>query len=352
MVLALAGAVLGAVLVRIPSLQDAVVRRTAARILGKSQAALFQDDALRALVCGSSAPLADRKRASACVAVFAAGRFYVVDTGPGIWKNFALWRVPGDRIGAVLYTHFHSDHIAELGELNLQTWAAGRPGPVRVYGPRGVERLVAGFSEAYALDREYRTAHHGTEVMNPARGLMEAKRFEVVESEEKGTVVLEEDGLVVRAFLVNHEPIEPAVGYRFEYRGRSVVISGDTAPSASLTAASRGADVLLHEAQANFMIGIMSEEAGAAGLRPYEKILADIPTYHTTPVDAAKIANDAGVELLVLYHLNPPPPNRLVERIFMRGVSDVRRDGVVLSRDGTLVTLPGGSDAVEVGAIR
>ena len=137
---------------------------------GKSQAALFTDDALRAVVCGSNAPLPDLKRAGACVAVFAGGRFYVVDTGLGSWENLAVWRVPGAKIGAVFYTHFHSDHIPELGEFNLQTWAAGRPEPLRVFGPRGVERLVGGFSEAYALDRQYRHAHHGTEVMNPERG--------------------------------------------------------------------------------------------------------------------------------------------------------------------------------------
>jgi ribonuclease Z len=345
-------AIIGAVLSGIPSVQDRLVRRMAARIFTKSQAELFSEDALRAVVCGSSSPFPDQNRAGACVAVFAGGRFYVVDTGLGAWENFALWRIPGDRVGAIFYTHFHSDHIAELGEFNLQTWAAGRPGPLRVFGPSGVERLVSGYSEAYALDSAYRTAHHGPVVMNPERGRMEAKPFEVVPGEASGTVVLEENGLVVRAFLVDHAPIKPAVGYRFDYKGRSVVVSGDTVPAKSLVAASRGADVLFHEAQANFLVSIIGQEAAAAGATPYAKILGDIPSYHTTPVDAAKIANEAGVKLLVLYHLTPPPPNRIVERIFMRGVSDVRRDGVVLSRDGFLVTLHEGSEDVEVDRVR
>jgi ribonuclease Z len=188
--------------------------------------------------------------------------------------------------------------------------------------------------------------------MNPERGRMEAKAFEVVAGDDAGMVVLEENGLVVRAFSVEHAPVVPAVGYRFDYKGRSVVVSGDTAPAASLVAASRGADVLFHEAQANHLVAIMSEEAAAAGLKPYAKILSDIPSYHTAPVDAAKAANDAGVKLLVLYHLTPPPPNRVVEQIFMRGVSDVRNDGVALSRDGFLVTLPAGSSEVEVGRVK
>lgn len=328
---------------RVAPLQDAIVRHMARGILRTSHDQLFAEDALRVVACGTSSPLADPNRAGPCVAVFAGGRFYVVDTGLGAWKNFALWRIPGDRIGAIFYTHFHSDHIAELGEFNLQTWGAGRPGPLRVYGPRGVERLVGGFAEAYALDRDYRTAHHGPEVMNPARGQMEAKPFDVSESDPTGTIVLEENGLVVRAFNVDHAPIKPAVGYRLEYKGRSVVVSGDSVPSASIVAASRGADVLFHEAQANFLVSIIQEEAVAAGSKQYSRILGDIPSYHTSPVDAAKVANDAGVQLLVLYHLTPPPPNPIVERIFVRGVSDVRPSGVVMSRDGLLLTLPASS---------
>src|SRR6185369_2133295 len=107
-------------------------------------------------------------------AVFAAGRFWVVDTGPGSWNRLALERVDGKRIGAILLTHFHSDHIGDLGEFNLQTWGAGRPDPLRVFGPPGVERVVTGFQEAYALDTEYRIAHHGADFLSPKINRMQA----------------------------------------------------------------------------------------------------------------------------------------------------------------------------------
>jgi ribonuclease Z len=332
-------------------LQDAIVHRMAKKIFTSQQTALFDEDALRAVACGTASPVSDHDRASACVAVFAGGKFYVVDTGMGSWKNLALWRVPGDRVGGIFYTHFHSDHIAELGEFNLQTWGAGRPGPLRVYGPTGVDRLVAGFSEAYALDRDYRTAHHGNEVMNPAKGMMEAKPFEVDEKNPAGTVILEENGLVVHAFLVDHAPIKPAVGYRFDYKGRSIAVSGDTVPSKTLVAATKGVDVLFHEAQANHLVKIIQDEATAAGSKQYSRILGDIPDYHTSPVDAANIANDAGVGLLVLYHLTPPPTNPVVERIFLRGVADVRPNGTAIARDGFLVTLPAGSKEIDTGRV-
>jgi ribonuclease Z len=341
------GFAFGAAITRFEPLQDMVMKRFAANIVAKNQDALFADDALRAVVCGSASPMPDPKRASACIAVFAGGHFYVVDTGTNSWENFATWRVAPQKVGAIFYSHFHSDHITDLGEFNMQTWVAGRPGPLRVFGAPGVERLVGGFQEAYAQDRSYRTAHHGEEFVNPAKGMMEAKTFEMPAAGGPGTVILEENGLVVRAFAVDHAPIHPAVGYRFDYKGRSVVVSGDTVKSTSLVEASKDVDVLFHEAQANFAVEVARDANAAAGFLQYAKLLGDIPDYHTSPVEAAEVANAAGADLLVLYHLTPPPPNPIAERIFMRGVSDVRRDGVMLSRDGLLVTLPAGSDAIE-----
>jgi ribonuclease Z len=111
---------------------------------------------------------------------------------------------------------------------------------------------------------------------------------------------------------------------------------------------SRGADVLVHEAQANALVRIMEGAAREAGESRIAKILSDIPSYHTDPADAARAAVAAGVRLLVLTHFTPPPDNRLVARIFRRDIGAVPPRGVVLAEDGTLIVLPTGSDAVEV----
>ncbi|NGY03825.1 MBL fold metallo-hydrolase [Solimonas terrae] len=345
--------IVAAVAVNVPAVQDRLIGRVIRTNIDNHArvAQLFADDALRLLVCGSSSPLPSPDRARPCLAVIAGGRFYVVDTGSGSWNTMALLRMPGERIGAVFFTHYHSDHIGDLGELNMQTWVAGRPMPLPVYGPAGVESVVAGFQQAYALDAGYRTAHHGADFLPPALGMMQAHVLTVPDDGTPATA-FEDGALKVSVFAVDHAPIHPAVGYRFDYKGRSLVISGDTVKTQSVIDAARGADLLAHEAQNNDLVKRMHDAAELLGRTRYAKIFHDIPSYHTTPVEAAEVANAAGVPLLLMYHLTPPPPNRIAERVFLRGVSKIRDHGVVLARDGMLIELPLAGGEARVSELR
>jgi ribonuclease Z len=338
-----------------PRIEQALFDRAAAAMATSTDDTLLADDALRVAVCGSSAPLPSTDRAKACVAVFAGGRFYVVDAGPESVENLVLWNVPLSAIGGVLLTHFHSDHIGDLGELNLQTWAGGRSAPLPVYGGPGVEQVVDGFNGAYTLDQGYRTTHHGEAVMPSAAWPMVAHRVELdgepTPRLDRTGLVLDDGQLRITAIEVDHAPIAPAYAYRFDYRGRSVVVSGDLKDHAPLAVAARGADVLVSEAIATTLTRSLGNAARDAGRDNTAAIMHDIEDYHIGPEQAARIANEAGVELLVYYHLLPAPDGLLMRRLFSRGIDAVRKGRWTIADDGSLYTLPFGSDLVRVGRV-
>jgi ribonuclease Z len=319
-------------------------RHAATERAGGSDVQLAKPGELSVLLCGTNAPLPDPNRAGGCALIAAGDDLYVVDTGMGSVRNLMTWHVPLEKIKGVFFTHFHSDHIGDLGELRLQTWVAGRRALLKVYGGPGVEDVVDGFNRAYSHDADYRTAHHG-EKMLPRE---DVDLVPVIIPMNGATAqALTENGLKVTAIRVDHGPVKPAYGYRFDYNGRSVTISGDTAPYHPLAVAARGSDVLVHEAQSNVMVGILGEVLAKANRPRPAKIMHDIQNYHTTPVQAAQIANEAQAKLLVFTHINPPLPTSFAEHAFVDGVSGVRRDGWLLGRDGTLIRLPGHSDTIE-----
>ncbi|MCP5066549.1 MAG: MBL fold metallo-hydrolase [bacterium] len=306
---------------------------------------LLEDDALSVFLCGTGSPLADPDSAAACTMVLAGGKIYVVDVGPGSQEVAQLAGMPVAALGGVFLTHFHSDHIGELGEWAMQSWVAGRAGPLHVYGPEGVERVVGGFREAYRLDDEYRITHHGIE--NLPRTATEWIAHKVPYTTGPGTQILDAGGLVVTAFAVDHKPVEPAVGYRFEYKGRSVVISGDTDQSNNLEANAKGADLLIHEVLVKSLIGQVSDAIGEAGRPRLQKLSGDILDYHTSPAEAADSANKAGVDTLVFTHLVPPVPGPVRNWLFMRDV-DAGDVDVMLGEDGMRFRLPPGTEAIEI----
>src|SRR5262245_9256326 len=290
-VLAVTGA--AAALLR-SGVQQQIFDHAAQDMTARVNAAPLADDAMRVAVCGSSAPLPSSDRAKACVAVFAGGKFWVVDSGPESVENLVLWGIPLSRIGGVLLTHFHSDHIGDLGELQLQTWAGGRTAPLDVYGGPGVESVVAGFNEAYRLDQGYRTGHHGEKVM-PSKAWGMVARTVTLEgpptpAKDRTAVVYDDGSLRITAIEVDHAPIEPSYAYRFDYKGRSAVVTGDLKYHRPLVKSAANADLLVSEAISRSMTRSLETAANKVQRDRTAAIMHDVQDYHISPEEAATIA--------------------------------------------------------------
>ena len=327
---------------------EALFTRVAGAQVGRDNT-LTLGDGLHVAICGAGSPMPDPTRAGPCVAVLAGDYYLIVDAGAGSSRNLQRMGLPPGKIDAILLTHFHSDHIDGLGEMMLNRWVgATHTEPVPVIGPEGVEQVVAGFNQAYALDSRYRLDHHG-DTIAPLSGAGGRARTYALPPAAEGNevIVLDEGDLKVTAFRVDHAPIAPAVGYRFEYKGRTAVISGDTAAADSLVQASRGADLLLHEALDPDLVGILNGIGRSKGLRIVEAITHDILDYHASPEQAAEAARDAGVGMLVLYHIVPPLPLPVLYPAFLGDAPSIFDGPILVGEDGDLISLPAGSDAIE-----
>ena len=305
-------------------------------------------DSLKITLCGTSGPLPVHDRAKACVAVQAGGSMYLVDVGPESTENLQTWRMPLATAKAVFLTHLHSDHIGEVGEFNMQSWVAGRPAPLVLVGPPGTEKLATGFNLAYEPDHGFRRAHHehGEVKLPIAAGLLKAK---VVQPPKTTTVVWSEGALTVTAIRVAHEPVTNAYAYRFDYKGRSVVISGDTRKWPPLAEASKGADVLLHEAQNADMTRQMVAGLKTLGNARMASVMTDTLSYHTTPVEAADIARAAGVKALVLYHLTQSGLPFYNPEAFTKGMDAGGKLDWRLAKDGMTIDLPVSGSEIRFG---
>lgn len=304
---------------------------------------------LHLALCGTGSPLPDPSRAGPCNAVIADGKVFLVDTGEGTAANLARMGIPAGRVAAIFLTHFHSDHIDGLGSTLMQRWIGGaHTTPVPVHAPEGVETLLAGFHTAYSADNSYRTGHHGAAIAPPTGAGGQAVPFSIAAAAAPdGVVVYQADGLTVRAFTVDHGPVQPVVGYRFDYQGRSVVISGDTVKSAHLIANAQGADILIHDALQPRLLTLVTSGLEAHKAESLAQVTRDIVDYHATPEQAAETAQAADVRMLVLSHVVPPQPLRYGYAAFVGDAGRRFAGPVIVGEDGMLFSLPPESTTVE-----
>lgn len=306
-------------------------------------------DGLHVGLCGAGSPFPDELRSGPCTVVVAGRRMFVFDSGGGAARMLSRMRLNPGQIEALFFTHYHSDHIDGLGELMLQRWIQRTSRePLDVYGPVGLQPVLQGFQTAYTLDQGYRVAHHGTEAVPPEGFGGRAHVFELP-ADSGRRVVLSGPDLEIVAFTVEHAPISPAVGYRIRYKDRTVVLSGDTKKTASVARESQGVDLLVHEALSPVLLSILENGFSAAGRKNLSKIMHDVLNYHTSPEEAAEIAQGAGVRALVLNHIVPPLPSSGLHPAFLERAGQIYSGPLRIGADGDWYTLPAGSREVRMG---
>jgi ribonuclease BN (tRNA processing enzyme) len=245
---------------------------------------------------------------------------YLVDIGPGIVRRAQAAFEKGVKGLAVtnlrtaFITHLHSDHTVGYPDLIYTTWVNGRKGPLKVFGPAGVEDMTKHIMAAWQADIDVRTK--GLERRSTAGLTVDAQ-------DVKPGVVYQDDNVKVTAFQIKHGEWPQAFGYRFDTADRSIVISGDTSPSPGVIENCRQCDVLIHEAY----------------LEDYRP--ADVPNwtdyraaYHTTTTQLAEIANKAQPRLLIVYHRGVGPPDRRIpDEQYLTEIGKTYRGKVVIGRD-------------------
>ncbi|PLW68440.1 MBL fold metallo-hydrolase [Pseudohalioglobus lutimaris] len=296
-------------------------------------------DGLHLALCGAGGPLPAPNASGPCVAVVAGKQLFIVDAGTDGVRNLTRMGYQPGSIQGVFLTHFHSDHIDGLGEMATLRWASGdHREPLPVYGPERVEQVVEGLNMAYAQDATYRQKHHGDSVAPLSAAGMVARPFALPVMGALTTVYADQ-GLTVEALTVDHSPVEPAVGYRFHYKDRSLLITGDTVKLANIEKFARGVDLLVHEALAPNLVAMMHDAAVASGNDIMAKITEDIPDYHASPVDAAETARDAAVGHLLYYHIVPPLVIPGQKALFLNGAEEIFAD-YTIGEDGVSFSLP------------
>jgi len=198
-----------------------------------------RSDIMRVTMLGTGTPFPNAERFGSAILVEAAGKRLLFDCGRGAVIRLTQAGVSPSEVDGLFLTHLHSDHVVGIPDLWLSGWFLGRDRPLQVWGPSGTRSMAEHLLQAFAFD-----IHVGEAAPEP----LPAKGVEIDAKEvEQGNVY--DDGLVrVSAFVVDHGTVKPAFGYRVDYAGHSVVISGDTKFCQNLIDFARDADCLIHVA--------------------------------------------------------------------------------------------------------
>lgn len=263
-----------------------LVRITLFVMIAASANAQGQEITVTLLGTGSPPPVMNRFGPS--ILIEAGGQKFLFDAGRGCLQRLTQMKVNYRDVRGVFFTHLHSDHLVGFPDLWLTGWLNGRRDtPLQVWGPKGTEKMMSHFEQAFDYDIKIRLYDDRP----PPDGVV------IFAKDISEGVVYEKEGVKITAFDVDHGPTKPAFGYRIDYRGRSVVLSGDTGFSENLIRYAKGVDLLVHE--------VVSPESLARAEYPAERAKRII-AHHVTPEQAGEIFSRVKPKMAVYSHIVLP----------------------------------------------
>jgi ribonuclease BN (tRNA processing enzyme) len=243
----------------------------------------------------------------------------VIDCGNGVARQLVFADVPLPTLRHIFLTHQHSDHNADYGNLIWLAWAAGLSTRVDTWGPPPLAKMTKLFFEMNAYDIDTRIANEGRVPLVPLVHVHELR---------DGGPVMRDENVRVTATLVHHPPVVPAFAYRFDGADRSIVISGDTTRSDNLVKLATGAEVLVHA-----VLYVPAVDRLVARVPNATALKASIIAHQTSAEDAGRVAQEAGVKILVLSHLVPADDPEVTDQMWIDAARTHFRGSVIVGKD-------------------
>jgi ribonuclease Z len=245
---------------------------------------------IKVTLLGTGVPQPSIERFGPSTLIEAGSQYFLFDCGRGAAQRIWQQKIPLGKVNRLFLTHLHSDHTVGIPDLWLTGWISTafgqRKTPFQVWGPAGTAEMMQGLKMAYSWDIKVRSEENNKKdsgIMTITHIVKEGK-------------IYEEGGVTITAFFVDHADfIDSAFGFRLDYQGHSVVISGDTRYSENLIKYAKNVDVLIHE------VAISKYEVSQNSA-----LAKQILSYHTSPEQAGKVFSLAQPKLAVYSHIAMP----------------------------------------------
>ena len=243
-------------------------------------------------VLGSGTPNPNPERMGSAYLVLADDTPYLFDFGSGVVRRVAAlsseWggnfsKLNVTQLEYAFLSHIHSDHTLGLADLIITPWIMGRDKPLKIFGPEAAKDMADYIIKAYQPDIDYRI--YGTQPQND-------KGYKAIFTPIEEGVIYEDKNIMVTAFLNDHGDLAESYGFLIQTDDKTILISGDTGPSANLLRYGKEVDILVHE---------VYSQAGFEKKEPDWKVYHK--AHHTSPSELAKIAKKLNPKTLVLSHI-------------------------------------------------